>query len=62
MQRLRYLHSISELVLDNLMAAGAGLWQMDSNVHLENPLENNFKALGHLLTNITGFEFDAQID
>jgi hypothetical protein len=59
---LKYLHSISELVLDNLMPAGAGLWQMETNVHLENPLGNNFETLGHLLTNITGFEFDVQID
>jgi len=50
------------LFLDNLVPGNAGVWTVEVNAHKENPLGNNFEPLGHLLLNITGWQFDVEVD
>lgn len=59
---LKFLQGICDLYLDQLMPAGGGAWTVENNVHHENPLGNNFESLAHLLANITGFEFEIEVD
>ncbi len=58
---LRFLHSVAELYIDNLIPVGNGYWSIEKSVDRENPLGNNFESLAHLMANATGFEFDLNV-
>lgn len=58
---LQYLHSISSLMIDNVRIGQEGYWERESSQNGENPHKNNFESLGHLLANMTQFEFDVQV-
>lgn len=55
---LKYLDSISRLVVDQLVSVDDNYWRLEKNTDRENPLNNGFESLAHLLANMTGFEFD----
>lgn len=56
---LNYLNSISLLLVDNLVKGG-NYWKLETSNHNENPLNNNFESLAHLLGNMTQFQFDVE--
>ena len=55
---LRYLNSISLLLVDNIQKTDDGYWRLEQSSNSENPLGNNFESLAHLLANMTQFQFD----
>jgi hypothetical protein len=58
---LRYLHSISELLVDNVRKDPSGYWLLEQSQNAENPHQNNFESLAHLLANMTQFQFDVSV-
>ena len=50
---LMYLHSIAELVCDNLQQTSDGYWTIEQSMNRENPNGSNFESLHHLLCNST---------
>ncbi len=67
---LTFLKAVCVLLLDNLVDQGNNQWSFEFNlgetndngvIKRENPLGNNFESLAHLLSNITGFQFDVTI-
>lgn len=59
---LKYLQGICDLLLDNLVPTAGGNWEFEQSADPENPLGSNFESLAHLLANITGFQFEVQVD
>lgn len=58
---LRYLHSISELLVDSVDQLADGYWILEANTNPENPNKKSFESLGHLLANMSQFQFDVQV-
>ena len=54
---IRYLNSICDLYIDNLIKEPSGYWICEPSTHAENPLGNNFESLAHLLSNIAQYRF-----
>jgi hypothetical protein len=57
---IKYLNSICDLYIDNLIKKADGYWELERSNNNENPLGNNFESLAHLLANITQFEFNME--
>ncbi len=58
---LRYLHSVSELLVDSIQKGQDGYWVLEKNTNQENPHQNSFESLAHLLANMTEFQFDVSV-
>ena len=54
---LKFLCSTVRLHLDSLIRGEGQYWEYQPTPHQENPLDNNFESLCHLVGNITRFEF-----
>ncbi len=56
---LKFLCATVRLHVDSLVRGDGQYWEYQPTPHSkENPLGNNFESLGHLLGNITRFEFE----
>lgn len=59
---LRYLHSIAELVCDNVVKAADGYWHLEQSMNRENPNGSNFESLHHLFCNSTQVPLFVTVD